>query len=52
MTLLPSILTMTFCMVVVFAVLIGLWGVVRLFSYVVQSVEKKAADSANQGGNT
>jgi len=46
MDLLQSILTMAFCMVVVFAVLIGLWCVVRLFSHVVQTVEKKAAQSA------
>ena len=48
MDILQSILTMAFCMAVVFAVLIGLWIIVRLFSYVVQTVEKKAKEEARK----
>ena len=48
MDLLQSILTMAFCMAVVFAALIGLWIIVRLFSYVFQTVEKKAKEGTNK----
>lgn len=40
MTVLQSILTALFCMVMVFAVLIMLWGVIRLFSFAISKIEK------------
>ncbi len=41
MSLSESILVALFCMLVVFSVLTALWGLIRLFSFIVQSIEKK-----------
>ncbi len=35
-----SILVAVFCMAVVFAVLIMLWAIIRVFSYLIHSLEK------------
>ena len=39
MTILESILTALFCMMVVFIVLIGLYAVVKLFSFLIRLIE-------------
>lgn len=44
MSVLESVLTALFCMLTVFAVLGILWGLIRLFSIIVQSIENKQED--------
>lgn len=45
MTLSESVLVALFCMSVVFAVLIILWALIRLFSSAIQLIEKKNLSS-------
>lgn len=47
MSISQSILTMSFCMLVVFIVLTALWGIIRLFTYVVQLFEKQSINADN-----
>lgn len=41
MSIFQSILTALFCMLVVFAVLVILWAILRLFSTFIQLIEKQ-----------
>ena len=45
MSISESILTALFVMAVVFAVLGILWGIIRLFSSIIRSIEKKSTDN-------
>jgi Na+-transporting methylmalonyl-CoA/oxaloacetate decarboxylase gamma subunit len=47
MSLPESILTALFCIAVVFAVLGILWAIIRLFSSLIQVIEKKNDKSSN-----
>ncbi len=43
-----SILVAVFCMAVVFAVLILLWAIIRVFSYLIRGLEKgRKTEAAN-----
>jgi Na+-transporting methylmalonyl-CoA/oxaloacetate decarboxylase gamma subunit len=47
MTFIDSVLTALFCMAVVFAVLAMLWGIIRIFSYVIREIEKRSMKETN-----